>query len=247
MEKNEKNEKNGIRVILWDIDGTLLDFKAAERNGLISCFRKFGLGECTEEMLQDYAGINQKYWNAMERGEIRKQEVLEGRFVEFFEKYRLPSDLPVRFNEAYENSLSDTIRFFPNSVETVRMCRDRGVLQYVVTNGSRPVQDKKLSKSGFDKLMDGIFISDVVGYEKPNALFFEPVFEEIRGRLPDITKAEIMIVGDSLTSDIQGGINAGIKTCLYRTPEQPYNEIARGKVIPDHEITDLMQLSEFIA
>ena len=74
------------KVIFSDIDGTLLNFAEAEKAAIRTCFGMFELGECTDEMLADYSEINRNYWKRLERGEISKKEVLEGRFREFFAK-----------------------------------------------------------------------------------------------------------------------------------------------------------------
>ena len=73
-----------IKVILWDIDGTLLDFLKAEHAALQTCFSVFSLGECIDEMIARYSAINRTYWERLERGEITKAQVLVERFREFF-------------------------------------------------------------------------------------------------------------------------------------------------------------------
>ena len=226
-----------IKVILWDIDGTLLDFLAAERAAINSCFAHFGLGECTDEMLKSYSVINIKYWEALERGEMTKPQILVGRFREFFEKYNLDTELAQAFNAEYQVRLGDTIVFHKNALETVKALQGK-VLQCVVTNGTKIAQDKKLRNSGLGDLMDHIFISEVLGIEKPGKLFFDKVFEVIGEYQTD----EVMIVGDSLTSDIRGGNNAGILTCWYN-PLSKENNIDE-KV--DIEIDDISQVLEII-
>lgn len=94
-----------IRVVLWDIDGTLLDFEAAEKYAIRACFTALGLGECTDAMLADYSGINRKYWQRLERGELTKPQVLEGRFLEFFSKYGLDTGCVAQFNARYQVAL----------------------------------------------------------------------------------------------------------------------------------------------
>ncbi len=207
----------GIKAILWDIDGTLLDFRAAQAAGIRRCFELFGLGECSEAMLADYDGINEKYWKALERGEITKPEVLEGRFYEFFRKYGLPEEAVPAFNGEYQLRLGDTVVFRPHAVETLETCKALGLGQYAVTNGTRTAQERKLRSSGLSGLLDGVFISDEIGFEKPSPGFFAPVFARLG---EGVGKEEILIVGDSLTSDMLGGINAGIRTCWLRPPGQ---------------------------
>ena len=155
-----------FEVILWDVDGTLLDFLTAERAAICSLFREFGLGECTDEMIGRYSRINKRYWEKLELGEMTKPQILVGRFKEFFRGEGLDESLGESFNAAYQTRLGDTIAFCDNSKEIVTSFRGR-YKQYVVSNGTIAAQTKKLKNSGFDKLMDGIFLSEQVGYEKP--------------------------------------------------------------------------------
>lgn len=226
-----------FKVILWDIDGTLLDFLAAEKAAIRKCFSKFGLGECTDEMLSDYSRINRTYWERLERGEITKPEVLVGRFQEFFGKYGLDVTVAGVFNSEYQVSLGDTVCFHENGLEVVKKLHGK-VLQCAVTNGTKIAQDRKLKNSGLIDLLDAVFISDVIGIEKPSVGFFHAVFEKI-GKY---NKKEIMIVGDSLTSDIQGGNNAGIVTCWYN----PKGQRCNTSVKIDYEINDLNQILDIV-
>ena len=224
-----------ITTILWDVDGTLLDFDAAERAAIRALFQKNGLGECTDAMLRRYSEINIGFWKRLERGEITKQEVLLGRFTQFFGEYSVDPSIAAAFNADYQLKLGDTIVYRDDSFEIVRSLREK-VKQYVVSNGTVAAQTKKMQRSGFGELMDGVFLSEQLGVEKPNAGFFEKVFAAIR----PTDLSEVMIVGDSLTSDIQGGMNAGIKTCWYNPEKKP---VPDGYRI-DHVISDLHELKD---
>ncbi len=224
-----------ITTVLWDVDGTLLDFDAAERAAIRALFQKYGLGDCTDAMLRRYSEINVGFWERLERGEITKQEVLLGRFTQFFGEYGVDPSIAAAFNADYQLKLGDTIVYRDDSFEIVRSLRGK-VRQYVVSNGTVAAQTKKLQRSGFDKLMDGVFLSEQLGVEKPNVGFFEKVFAAIR----PANLSEIMIVGDSLTSDMQGGMNAGIKTCWYN-PEK--KSVPEGYRL-DHVISDLHELPD---
>lgn len=226
-----------IKVVLWDIDGTLLNFEEAEKHAVRTCFSNFQMGVCTDEMLKDYNVLNLTYWKRLERGEITKKEVLEGRFHEFFKKYQLNDELVPAFNQEYQLRLGDTICFYEHALETVQALRGK-VLQYAVTNGTKTAQDRKLANSGLNKLLDGVFISDEIGIEKPMAGFFDAVFAQIG----PYKKNEIMIVGDSLTSDMQGGVNAGIVTCWFNQGKMAND--TQLKI--DYEITDLGKVPELV-
>jgi len=207
---------NNIKLVLWDVDGTIFDFSEAQEHSIRACFSKFNLGECTDEMLDNYDQINHKYWKALERGEITKPQVLVQRFYEFFNMYGIDTSVVEAFNDEYQIRLGDTTCVFPGSIETIKAFKERNILQFIVTNGTKIAQDRKLHNTGIDELVDAVFISEIVGHEKPSPLFFEPVLSEARKRIPDISLDEIMIIGDALSSDIQLGNNVGIKTCWFR-------------------------------
>ena len=200
-----------IKAVLWDIDGTLLNFKKAQYVALYKCFNHFN-EYLDDEMVDVYDHINHAYWLMLEKGEIGKNELLVKRFVDFFGKYDILID-PVSFNEMYQVELGNTYVFNDNGYETVKALKDRGIIQFAVTNGTKTAQNGKLRGSGLDKLLDEIFISEDIGFEKPDKRFFEPVIDKLREY--GIEKNECVIVGDSDSSDIQGGINAGIRTVHY--------------------------------
>lgn len=222
-----------INVVLWDIDGTLLNFHIAEATAIRALFQKFGLGICTDEMLQDYSRINTDYWKLLERGEMTKPQILVGRFETFFSKYGLDTGCVADFNAAYQLALGDTICFNPGGLEAVQALKG-SVLQCAVTNGTRIAQRKKLMLSGLDSLFDAVFISDEIGIEKPNIGFFDAIWEKIGLYDPE----EVLIVGDSLTSDIKGGNNAGIKTCWFN----PHRSPAPAELRVDYDITELSEV-----
>ena len=226
-----------IRIILWDVDGTLLDFHAAESAAIRSLFQDFGLGECTDEMIRQYSQINDGFWQRLERNEITKQQVLVGRFETFFSETGIDPGLAPAFNQQYQPRLGDTIVFRDDSLNIVKAMKEK-VRQYVVSNGTIVAQAKKLRLSGLGELMDGIFLSEELGVEKPNIGFFDKVFSTIR---PE-NLSEVMIVGDSLTSDMQGGINAGIRTCWYNPDRKP---LPVGYPV-DHIIHDLHELEALL-
>lgn len=226
-----------IKAILWDVDGTLLDFLAAEKAALRKCCRIFGIGELTDEMISRYSAINVKYWKRLEAGEIDKATVRRGRFIEFFQSEGIEFNEVDALNDEYQIRLGDTICFFDDSYEIVKALRGK-VKQYAVTNGTAAAQNIKLKRSGLGELFDGVFISDDIGFEKPTVEFFNAVFE----RIGDIRKDEILIVGDSLTSDMAGGNNAGILCCWYNRNALPKPDGMRI----DHDIRDLHEVLKII-
>lgn len=222
-----------MKVILWDIDGTILDFEKAENQAMKTCFEVFDLGECTDEMIARYSVINKSYWERLERKEITKPEVLIGRFEEFFEKESIVTDCAAEFNKEYQVRLGDTICFCDDAYNLVKDLKGT-IKQYAVTNGTKIAQDKKLDRSGLRELFDDVFISEEVGVEKPDVRFFEHVWDVIG----HYKKDEVMIIGDSLTSDMQGGNNADILCCWYN----PKGLENKNGVKIDFEIDNLQKL-----
>lgn len=224
-------------ILLWDVDGTLLDFIAAEKAAVQTLFREFGLRECTDEMVERYSRINKEYWERLERGELSKPEILVRRFADFFASEGLDASKAPEFNEQYQVRLGDTVVFCDDSYELLSSLRGR-VKQYAVSNGTVVAQTRKLRRSGFDRLLDGVFLSEELGYEKPATEFFDRVFAAIGE--PD--RERVLIVGDSLTSDITGGNRAGIRTCWYNPKGEPNLTAAHA----DYEIRDLHGILDII-
>lgn len=225
-----------IKAILWDIDGTLLDFLKAEAYGIRKCFSIFGLGECSDEMMERYSAINRIWWQRLERGECTKPEVLEGRFRDFFKAEGIDFDKIDEFNLAYQYHLGDHAFFSDHGPETVKALQGK-VAQYAITNGTALAQDRKLQKSGLDRLLDGIFISERVGFEKPDIRFFNAVFSSIPYKAEDC-----IVIGDSLTSDIQGAMNAGVRSVFYN----PKNIFTPEEYHIDYNIRDLAEVIDII-
>lgn len=227
-----------IDTILWDIDGTLLDFLKSEDYGIRACLEEIGFYGCDEAMLARYSSINRRHWEALERGEMTKPEVLVGRFRCFFEAEGIVCPDVEAFNRSYQKKLGE--KFFENE-HSLELCRGlrRRVRQYAVTNGTVQAQRNKLQYSGLGDCMDGIFISDEIGAEKPTMGFFEHVFSQIGRPAP----GTCMIVGDSLTSDMKGGNNAGLLCCWYN----PRGQKNASDVRVDHEIRSIWEVERLLA
>ena len=226
-----------IKFILWDIDRTLLDFEYSEKEGLNLTFKQFGYDRLDEKKLSDYKIINDKYWEKLEKGEISKQEVLEGRFYEFFDLYGYDKSIVPRFNEEYQKNMGTVVEFLPNAKETVTKLKEH-YKQYAATNGTALAQKKKMQASGLDKLLDGYFISEEMGVNKPFEEYFEKIFDELGSHNIN----EYLIIGDSLSSDISGGAKVGIKTCWYNPNHKENNTDLK----PDYEIDDLIQVIKIL-
>ncbi len=232
-----KKGNDMYKYLLWDIDGTVLDFLASEAYAIRFLFKKYKIGECSDEMLKLYSEINAKYWQKLERNELTKPEILIGRFREFFETIGVDTEIAESFNADYQVTLGDHIEFVDKAEEILISQKGKYTLA-AVTNGTKVAQEKKLRLSGLDKIFDAIFISENVGVEKPNKEYFDYVFEHL-----GITdKKEVLVIGDSLTSDIKGGHGAGIDTCWFNPMHKPNTQ----GIAVTYEIDDLGKIEEIV-
>lgn len=228
---------SGYTSVFWDVDDTLLDFSYSQKYALEKCFRSVGM-EVTEVQLQRYAEINDVYWKRLELGEVTKEQLLTGRFVTFFQEFGIEGVDVETFRKEYQLALGSVFSFLDDSLTICRSLRGR-VKQYVITNGVSATQRNKLKLSGLADCMDGIFISEEIGSPKPETEFFDYCIRHA----VETDKSKILVVGDSLTSDIKGGIQAGLRTCWYRRRCRLETDV-RWK--PDYEIDDLHEIYEIL-
>lgn len=241
------NNKKQITTILWDVDGTLLDFPYSQRYAVTKCFQTVGR-EITEEMISRFAAINDAFWRRLELGEITREQLLPGRFEVFFEEFGIEGIDVEAFRKEYQEALGSVYSYLDDSLTICKSLQGR-FRQYVITNGVASTQRKKLKLSGLDEVMEELFISGELGAEKPSRIFFDKCLE----RLEEKDKECILVVGDSVTSDIKGGIQAGLKTCWYhRKPEDcpgPAGLTAQAEEIrrrADYEINELHQIYDVL-
>ncbi len=221
--------------LLLDMDDTILDFKKAEQVALEKTLRAFGL-EPTQEVCARYSAINQSYWEMLERKEVTREALKVRRFADLFAEFAIDADSGLCARRYVEN-LAQGHYFLPGAQEAVARLAKKYKL-YMVSNGNTDVQQSRLASAGIEKYFQKVFISGQVGVDKPDKVFFDRCFAQI----PDLDKAKTMIVGDSLTSDIQGGINAGIATCWVNANKKP----ARKDIPADYEIEALSQLEALL-
>lgn len=220
-----------IRNVLFDLDDTLFDFHKAEKIALTKTLVHFGI-DPTEETLALYSTINAAHWKRLELGEISREEVKVGRYRELFKTIGVECD-PVKATAYYESMLAIGHYFMPGAPELLEELFRKYRL-YIVSNGTAKVQEGRIGSSGIAKYMDGIFISQILGANKPDKQFFDICFAEI----PDFSLSETVIIGDSLSSDIKGGINAGITTVWFN-PKGIEND---NDIKPDYTIKELSEV-----
>lgn len=204
-------------IVLLDADETVYDFKRAEKTAVSLTLRHFGV-DPTDQTIALYSEGNLWCWKALERGEITRDELKATRFRMLFE--RLGAE-PVDYfcvNDRYEQELSLCGFMLPGATEFVRrLHEDCGVKVYLATNGLTVPQTGRYVRSGIDRYVDGIYISEQVGASKPDPAYFDYIFRD----LGVTDRSRTIILGDSLTSDMQGGRNAGITTCRYLGGGEP--------------------------
>jgi 2-haloacid dehalogenase len=220
-----------VEFLFLDLDDTILDFHKAERLALAKTIREFGL-EPTEEVLARYHVINKWHWEQLELGKLTRSEVLENRFGVLFEEFGIRAS-KADCAKAYEHNLSQGHYFLPGAEETVDALSKRYRL-FLASNGTASVQKGRMTSANLYRFFEKVFVSQEIGHNKPSVEYFRGCFAQI----PDFDPARALMVGDSLTSDIRGGINAGIRTCWVN----PSHASAPGDIQPDYEIEALHQL-----
>lgn len=219
-----------MEFLLLDLDDTILDFKKAERIAIGKTIGQFGL-EPTEEVLSRYHVINKWHWEQLEKGTLTREEVLVNRFGVLFREFGLEIDATA-CARAYEQNLSQGHWFLPGAEETVEALSKQYRL-FLVSNGTASVQKGRMTSANLYRFFETVFVSQEIGHTKPSKAYFDACF----ARIPGFDPQKAIIVGDSLSSDIQGGINAGIRTVWVNPGHKPC-----GDIRPDFEIEYLHQL-----
>ena len=224
-----------IEFLLLDLDDTILDFHKAERIALSKTIRDFGI-EPTEAVLARYHVINKWHWEQLEQGKLTRPEVLENRFGMLFAELGVAVD-KVQCARAYEKNLSIGHYFLPGAEEAVDSLSKQYRL-FLVSNGTASVQKGRMTSANLYRFFEKVFVSQEIGHNKPSKAYFDACFAQIPGFDPQ----KAIIVGDSLSSDIQGGINAGVRTCWVNPSHAPGREDIR----PDYEIEGIHQLEALL-
>lgn len=223
-------------TILLDFDDTLVDFYDAEDKAFHNMAKHYHHYPTAEDF-QFFKQINQAHWEAFQKNKLTKDEVLSHRFIEYFNHYGIEVD-GKQADVTFRDELAKApIKHFDSTLETIDRLAQNNKL-YIVTNGVTDTQKRRIAQLQFKDIFDGVFISEETGYQKAMIEFFDYVFEKI-GK--DKRKSTI-IVGDSLTSDVLGGKNAGIATCWFNVRNKKNN----SGINPDYEIKSLRELVDLI-
>ncbi len=197
--------------LLFDADHTLFDFNKSEYLALRSALEELGLPS-SDEHIERYSVINLKYWKMLERGEIDKKSLMLARFVEFCGEYGFEEHAP-RLADLYMENLARESHLFEGALELIEKLSHNYRL-FIITNGVKSTQDGRFGTSPITRYFEKIFISEVIGAEKPSLEFFDAVKRGIDG----FCDSRAIVIGDSLSSDIKGALNAGLD-CIWYNPE----------------------------
>lgn len=220
-----------FEFLFIDLDDTILDFKMQEEAAIQKTLRDAGI-DPTPEICDRYSRINKDHWKRMEKGEIDRNQVLFGRFEVLFAELETAADAKAAAL-AYMENLSEGHYFLPGAEDALASLSKKYRL-FLASNGTASVQNKRLDSAGIRKYFEGIFISQDIGINKPDKGFFDYCF----ARIPGFDPKKAMIVGDSPSSDMLGGQNAGIATCWVNPTGRKFS-LER---LPDYDIQSLTQL-----
>ena len=222
--------------LLFDLDHTLLDFDAAEDVALSHLLKEEGV-----EDIQSYKGyyvpMNKALWKDLEEKKITKQELVNTRFAKLFAYFGIEKD-GAYLAERYQFFLSKQGQIFPGVEDLLKKLIHQGYELYAATNGITAIQTGRLAQSGIAPFFKEIFISEQLHTQKPDAAFYE----KIGARISNFDKKNALMIGDSLSADIQGGNNAGIDTVWYN----PYHLENNTQAHPTYEVDSYQALLELL-
>ena len=220
-----------VKTVFLDLDDTILDFRQAEAAAIRRTFEEMGL-EADDAVLDRYHEINKRHWEMLEEGRITRHQVKTLRFVQLFGELNVECDGDQVWR-LYERNLAMGHYFIPGAEELLATLSSRYDL-YLASNGTASVQKSRLASAGIGKYFKALFISEEMGANKPSPAYFERCFAAI----PDFRLETAVIVGDSLTSDIRGGRNVGMRTIWFNPEGKP----ARADIPADYEFRALSEL-----
>ena len=224
------------KFLLFDLDHTLLDFDAAEDVALSHLLKEEGV-EDIQAYKDYYVPMNKTLWKDLELKKITKQELVSTRFAKLFAHFGIEKD-GAYLAERYQFFLSKQGQIFPGVEDLLKKLIHQGFELYAATNGITFIQTGRLEQSGIAPYFKEIFISEQLHTQKPDAAFYE----KIGARIPNFDKDHALMIGDSLSADIQGGNNAGIDTIWYN----PHHLENKTQAQPTYEVDSYQALLEIL-
>ncbi|MBQ3330153.1 MAG: YjjG family noncanonical pyrimidine nucleotidase [Ruminococcus sp.] len=202
-------------IVLLDADETVYDFKLAEKTAVSLTLKQFGV-EPTDEVVRLYSAVNLSCWKMLERGELDREKLKSYRFQKLFEQIGAPSADYAAVNATYEDHLSRQAFLLDGALDFIKKLHEYCRI-YMATNGLTVPQTGRFDRAAFKPYVDGIYISEQIGVSKPEKAYFDYIFRDLN--ITDTSR--VIMVGDSLTSDMRGGRNAGLTTCHYLGGAEP--------------------------
>lgn len=224
-----------IQNILFDLDETLFDFNKAEYFAICDTLAHFGVTP-NDTLAARYSEINLSGWKKLEKGLIDRKGLREDRFRTLFDECGVSVN-PTEAADWYEKALGRGKFYMPGAPDLILVLYGQYRL-YIVTNGFHNTQVARLADTDIERLFDGIFISEDIGFDKPDARYFDACFAAI----PQFSREKTVLVGDRLASDIKGARNAGIRSVWYC----PSGDSASGDILPDFTIRSLGELPDLL-
>ena len=224
------------KFLIFDLDHTLLDFDAAEDVALTLLLKEEGVVEI-QGFKDYYVPMNKSLWKDLEQKKITKQELVNTRFSRLFKHFGIDKN-GIHLAERYQFYLAQQGQIFSGAMELLDNLIERGYELYAATNGITAIQTGRLAQSGLASYFNQVFISEQLKTQKPDALFYEKIGQQIAG----FSKEKTLMIGDSLTADIQGGNNAGIDTIWYNS----HHLENKTQVQPTYEVDSYQALLEIL-
>ena len=225
-----------IKAILIDIDDTLLSFDEYVKQAMKSGFAKFSIGTYTDDMYDVFTSVNTRLWRSIEEGTLTLERLKQIRWNLIFEKLGISAD-GIAFEKYFRDGLFQSAILEDGATELVRYLHSRYIL-CAASNGPYLQQKNRLERGGMLEFFSHLFISEKLGYSKPSEKFFKACLKE----LGNISPCEVMVIGDSLSSDIAGGICAGMHTCLYN----PKARAVPAQLKIDHIVSSLKEITKIL-
>ena len=221
-------------TLYFDLDNTILDFTTTEHKAIGQLLKLHNL-PVSDEIIAKYSAINQSWWERFEKGKIEKSEIFEGRFKTFLDFYDLKADSK-KMAADYFGILAAGHDVIDGAEAVLKYVKNNGYTVCITTNGISKTQYRRIDESGLKRYFDYVFVSEDAGHQKPESEYFRYVMS----KSDEKDKQKILIIGDSLSSDILGGINFGVDTCWIN---------ANGKTAvykPTYEITNIAQIMDIL-
>ncbi|MBQ2668952.1 MAG: YjjG family noncanonical pyrimidine nucleotidase [Clostridia bacterium] len=227
------------KVLLFDIDGTLLDFDHDMEIAFRHMYTVSGLENAkplTRELMEIYEVGNLRWWRRFEQGLCEKTELYNRRFEDFFEAAGLPYVDPNLLNSIYFDALGQSGTFYPGAEAMLAALAEKYPI-YIITNGNAPSQKTRMALSGLNRYIQGYFISEAIGAAKPDKRYFDYVLAHI----PGARAQDCIVIGDSLTSDMRGAVNAGMDS-IWFNPKHLENTIAVPVTYEAADFDDILHI-----